>query len=399
MKAMTAHFAFFLLAVVMAATSCSGPSLSARRAIVEKSAVRLGSGDLPTPFLDEVGSARVLFFGETHYVAEHQAMLARLAVALGPRGFGLVLNEGMAADSFLDDAYVQGLIGELPRSARAFDGAWLDVLRAHNAGLPPSDRIHVGLFDMDHFGDEFGSVVDFCAGLLEAREPAKAVALRGLFAGIKAGRPAGGLSSGEADAFVAGLGPLGLEAWMRGGLADAARAELASVPLREKWSDEGREAFIAERIASFVAAYPGSRIVVNCGMNHAQKEAFLSGPKLDYARTRIAALPAFKDDPAAAYSLAALPLRGEGIDHFYDKDASSYDLAASSDPAGLIRLLGEAGGGGPAFLSLRGGDFRSTAWVWQDRWSSYRLKPGAAFDGLLVYPEGHIPSGLAVFRR
>jgi hypothetical protein len=385
--------ALLALPLAFMASCATSPAIVA--GLVQAKAEPFPVGALPPGLLEELQPVSVVFLGETHYVAEHQAFLADLASGLRPFGFQLVLQEGMHCDGWAADDYVQGWLDALPPNVAAFDSAWLDRLRSLNSGLAEDERIHVAYFDMNHFPGEFLASLRLAVGLA-ASESLNREAL-----GLLATDPRSAAYPGAVEAFRRAMDslPPGLDGKWSRRLSAAAAVELRSLALRREWNDEAREALIYDTIAGFVAKAPEGKALVNCGLNHAEARPVLPGPRLDPARKRLGELPEYSSGIRLIYSLAAVPLSGTRIAHFYDKAGTDYDLLAGSSPANVLRMLGAVAPGRNCYLPLDGGQFAGLKLLWDDGTSREVFAAAAVFDGILVYPKGSIPDSLAPLRQ
>lgn len=371
----------------------SGAPRAVLQPIVARDAIFTAPGTAPDALVTRLASSRLLLLGETHYVEEHQQLLAALLPRLHAAGFRTLVDEMPHATAWTGEEYVMGRGATVPRPLAMFDQALLDGLRAFNAGLPDADRIHFAGFDMNHWPSHFQTgVSEFQArfGPVAALDqvmattpdtPAYLTALQALPASLAADRLA----------LEASLGSRRLAQ-----LTELVEVERRSQPLRVRFDDAAREAIIVERVAATLSAAGGSGLVVNCGMNHAQKET-LSGPTAQVVGTWLAHHPeTYGGNPAGLTSIAFAGARGLRLSHFSDPVAWSFDLTAEDPDNSLTRILAELAADQLAWLPLGNPVFSSQA-VTVDYGHAVQVLPvGRQYDWVVLYPSVSVLRSLSM---
>lgn len=329
---------------------------------------------IPQSMLERLDNTRVLVFGETHYVQEHQEYVSELLVLLSPLGFRTYLQEGMHAIGWIANDYVHGVIDDLPRALYMFDGYLLRELREYNASVPANQRISFHHVDINHWIGIFREAIDviekridtrdFFAEILAAEDdsPDYERALQRSLARLREERSK--YASRWSEAWVARIDEL-LE------------VELASLAIRRNWDSAERELWIRELTKRRIDA-TALKVVVNAGMNHAQKRYFRGmGPGGSYE---------LQGEMIAAnypsYHVAFFGVRGEAKSSFLDREARSFDLVRQTRKDDLVNVVARQMAGRIAWLPLDDPIFANPM-----RLDGNRVIPADQFDALVFYPE------------
>jgi erythromycin esterase-like protein len=378
------------------AVACGGGRSDVPRAAIEavvaRDAVFFNSDEIPDALAGALAGRRVVLFGETHYVQEHQDLLVRLLPRLHAAGFRFILQEDMQAMAWPGEEYAMLRSDELPHDVAAFDRSLLSGLRAFNAGLPEAERIHFAGFDMNHsdgmfgwaaaeFQRRFGHVPQLDAALAEPpRSTRYAAELEVAAARLQA----------EREAVIAVLG-----AARHAELLDLVDVERKSVPVRARFSDDAREEIIRERVTRALAVAGNAAVAVNAGMNHAQKEKFM-GATSEYVGTWLAKHPeAYGGDRAALLSIAFTGAKGTRRGQAWTPDTWTFDVVAQAAENDLIRIVAEQAAGRSAWLPLRDALFEERIDMDLGGWIQ-TARPRRQFDALVVYPEVSVLKSLAL---
>lgn len=388
---------FVACALLAAGLACGGGSEVPRGAIepvVARDAVFSAPDAVPDALAGALAGRRVVLFGETHYVQEHQDLLVRLLPRLHAAGFRFILQEDMQAMAWPGEEYAMLRSDELPDDVAAFDRTLLSGLRAFNAGLPEAERIHFAGFDMNHsdgmfgsaaagFQRRFGHVPQLDAALAQApRSSRYAAELDVAAARLEA----------EREAVIAVVG-----AARHAQLVDLVDVERKSIPVRRQFTDDAREAIIRERVVKALAAAGSAAVAVNTGMNHAQKEKFM-GATSEYVGTWLAKHPgAYGGDPAALFSIAFTGAKGTRRSEAWTPGTWTFDVVAEAAENDLIRIVAERAAGRSAWLPLRDPIFDEKIDLDLGR-STYTVRPRRQFDGLVVYPDVSVLESLSLLR-
>lgn len=339
-------------------------------------------GDIPTSLLDITGAARIVILGETHYVQEHQEFLSFFLPAMYERGFRMFITEGMQCESALFDLYVQGAEIELPGYLKNLDLIILESLREFNRNLKEQGKstFHMNCFDMNHWFGAFSDCLELYLSSLYGKSD-----LNSYVQAIKAGQK----SESRYGSAITDL----LDHLERTGAADdpangelirMCRNELESIELRDKWSDRIREDLIYRNIQETVTAAEG-KIIINCGMWHAQKTNVWKIGGNEWMGMRLQ-----KDfSPDDLYHLAVFAFKGEKKRSFNSSERIGFDIMSSPSGNNLTRLMAERSKGLYAFVNFKGVEYSDKIAIdYSD--SLEREVPGDHFDGLLIYPQSTV---------
>ncbi len=390
------------LLVLLASWACSsseGSSLASRdqiEPVVARDAVPFDPGTLPDALVARLAGARVALLGEMHYVQEHQELLALLLARLQAAGFRWILQEQPHGTAWTGDEYVALRSDVLPVDVDAFNRTLLDGVRALNAALPEGERLRFAGFDMNFgartfvqgvtlFQERFGRVAQLDALLAAAPDSsAYAAALDALPAALE----------GDAAGLSATLGP---DRYAQ--LLDLVDVERRSRPLRIAGdTGPGREALIRERILHAVSGAGGAGVAVNCGRWHAQQAAEMLPPDEPVGAWLAAHPETYGGDPAALVSIAFYAARGERLASWDAPAATSFDAVRDAPPNDLVRILAERAGSASAWLPFDDPLFAGWRMLAYGGGAFDVLHPGAAFDGMVLYPDATILASLALVR-
>ncbi len=361
--------------------------------IVARDATFTAPGAVSDALVARLSASRLVLFGETHYVEEHQQLLVALLPGLHAAGFRTLVDEMSHATAWTGEEYVMGRSDILARPLAQLDKAFLDGLRAFNAGLPEVERIHYAGFDMNHwsihfrtgvaeFQARFGPVAELDEIMAAAPDsPAYLAALQALPARLAVGR-------------VALEGALGTGRFAQ--LAELVEVERRSQPLRARMDYAAREVIIVERISAALSAAGNASVAVDCGMTHAQKET-RSGPVAQVVGTWLAHHPeTYGGDPAGLVSIAFAGARGLRLSSYFDTVPWSFDVIAEDPDNSLTRILAEQAAGRLAWLPLTDPVFSSRD-IKVDYGRDVHVLPlGRQYDGLVLYPSVSVLRSLSM---
>lgn len=141
------------LVLVALATACSQVtevSTMDLTEVVERDGLSFSMGSIPDEVLDRLASNRVVLVGETHFLREHDELMADLLRELQARGFRQFLFEwSQAADWLLADFVEDRGLEPGWTPPLSIGGALLAAIRDFNRTLPDDDRIEVHAIDVN----------------------------------------------------------------------------------------------------------------------------------------------------------------------------------------------------------------------------------------------------------
>jgi hypothetical protein len=362
--------------------------------VVARDAVLFAPDGVPDAIDALLGGARLVVFGEAHYVEEHQRFLVRLLPKLHAAGLRVLLQEEMTASAWAGDEYARLRSDALPIEVGALNRILLDGLRAFNAGLAEADRIAFEGVDANHWPDilqtaladfqvRFGAVAAL-AGLMAA--PPDSAAYQAALAALPA------TLAGQAADLEAQLGPA-----RHALLLDLVDVELRSLPWRLRQDGAAREAIIERRVAAALAAAGSGPVALNMGAWHSQRVRQMP-PSLQPVAAWLAVTPSvYGGDPAALRVIACVPARGMSIANFTDPWAFAFDVRHQAEND-LTRILSERAGDQAALLPLADPVFDGAALSFALTRNVFLLQPGRLWDALVLYPSATVLTSLAPYR-
>jgi hypothetical protein len=150
---------------------------------------------------------------------------------------------------------------------------------------------------------------------------------------------------------------------------------------RSSKNESFREEFMLNFILSFIERNPTKKIIINCGMYHAQKQTLVGS---DIKRI---AYYIFQNFPDETYTISFVGIKGERKSHFYDTNTNSFNLLNETKKHDLIKIIGDKAGAYLSFLSLEDGIFEKNMLVTYTTASTITLSPSKQFNVLISYPE------------
>ncbi len=348
----------------------------------------------PDALVARLSGARVVLLGEMHYVQEHQDFLAVLLPRLQAAGYRWILQEQMHATAWTGEEYVLLRSDALPVEVAALNQTLLDGVRAMNAGLPEAERMHFAGFDMNHgvglfshglllFQERFGPLSQLDALLATTPDSAQYAAALEALPGV--------LAADEAAISAA----IGADRYAQ--LVELVDVERRSLPLRRAGdTGAGRELVIRERILAALSRAAGAGVAVNCGRWHAQRAPEMP-PWDEPVGTWLARHPeAYGGDPGALVSVAFFAARGERRPSYNDPVAVPFDVVTDAPPSDLVRIVAERAGAEGAWLPFQDPVFSGTQMLANGGGTINVLRPGAAFDGMVLYPHASVLASMAL---
>lgn len=386
-----------LVPVLACLAACDRPRAHVPRSALEPVVARdmeaVPAGSVPAGLVERLGGARLILLGESHYVQEHQEFLVALLPHLHAAGVRHLLQEDMHATAWTGEEYVMARSDLIPPVMDRFDRTLLAGLRAFNDGLPPADRIHYGGFDMNHWVGifaEYAGEFQRRFGKVAALDPVLAAPPdSAAYQAALDALPAALAADAEALSAALGADPYAL-------LLELVEVEAQSLRLR-KLGTAGhlpREELIRARVLEVLRRAGGSPVAVNCGGFHAQKQQVF-GPDFEATGSWLARHPElYGGDAGRLRTFAFLGARGWRKSSF-DGPPWWLDVVGQAGPDDLIRILAEQAGPRLAFLPLDSPVFVSGAVElrWDGQAGSGPI--GAAFDGIVLYPDVSLLASLS----
>ncbi|TVQ96686.1 MAG: hypothetical protein EA403_15830 [Spirochaetaceae bacterium] len=363
---------------------------------------------VPSELVEALRSHRLVLFGESHYVQEHQDFVVLLLQELHPHGLRWFAEELSHASGWAVDDYVRGRRDDPPPSVARMNQTYLIGLRAFNATLPPSERIRFRYIDMNHNPTAFRtslqmmkretdlSPVEAEITAVLALDPYEEEYLDALHALERSARLMDATDAAAEPGVGAALRDRAGDRWFHR-LRETLEIEIRSFALRLQWDVADRERIMIDLVHAILDESDNDMVTVNTGMFHAQRQRFM-GTRQEWLGEYLARNPQLTEgaEPGSHSgfcSIAFFGMRGERIRHSRDQNPQPMRPLAELPQHNLSRRIadaaGAAAGGGeiPAvFLPLDHPAFDRRMLV-SYGFSPVRAIPARQFDAFVVYPE------------
>lgn len=346
--------------------------------------------------VNRLSDAKIIVVGETHYVQEHQEFFSLLLERLYENNVRIFTTESNHSEGVIFNLYVSGADIELTDMEKGMDSYWMDSLRAFNQKLKRENKplLQMQTFDMNHWPEVFsrsmkiyGQHISDNADLLKLVEKISktniasreyADAIRELSAGAESNRYQ--LTESENNTII-----------------EMCQIEIRSMVLRNSFDNQKREEIIIENIENSIAQLKDDeKIVINCGMWHAQKTSIWDigveqwlGEYLQGAY-----------DSHELFHLAVFAVKGEKKAKFYSKERSYYNLLEADSPPNISKELAVIADGRISFLDMTTIDWRKKiTFDYGYKTRLVKMIPGNHYDGLLMYPAQSVLESSLLFER
>lgn len=381
-------------AILAAAHGCT-PITEVKAPEIEEVVLQDGEpfepGSMPVDLVERLARHRLVVVGETHFIREHEEMVADLLGALHSRGFRqLLLEWPQAADWLLADFVGDGRLEPDWRPPRPMGGDLLVAVRDLNRSLPTDDRIRVRGIDVnlgEYGGQEM--FVELLRSLTRHLSPSEALFPLTRDRHRDPRRYARALEAvaQELDARAAELAEAWGEAWYRL-VAEMMEVERASIQIRAVREDHYelsvklREGLMKTLTDRRLAEHDHG-VVLNVGSSHAQKGR-LRGTRQEWLGDYLV-----HQSPVVRGSVFVLQVSPARVVPESGNGTVYFDVEASSPEHELFRTMARTWPGMNVFLPLddpmfeAGGiamNFEEVIWV---------CAPKGQYDGIVVLPLGH----------
>lgn len=321
---------FFVL-VMTACSQVTEVSTPELQQIVERDGVAFSAGSIPAELLDRLASHRVVLVGETHFLREHDELMAELLRELHTRGFRQFLFEwAQTADWLLADFVEDGGLEPDWKPPLSIGGNLLTSIRDFNRTVPKDERFRVHAIDVNLADYGGGEAFIWSLDRLTRHLPTPGP-LSGFLQGdndISVKRLLGlwilqnDLQTGRAE-LVASWG----EYWYET-VVEMVEVELSSVQIRGSREHNYDESVrlredVMKRLTDRRLSDCPEGAVINVGGNHAQKQR-LKGTRQEWLGDYLV-----HRSPAAGGSVIVLVVTAAQISSSPGSGIPDYDLSAS----------------------------------------------------------------------
>ena len=384
-----------LLAVSAASLSCGGGvdadvSRAELAAIVEADSLSFDGTNVPSQLSEQLAPNQVIVLGETHHLREHWAFVAELLRALHGSGVRQLLIESPQMADWLFDDYVTGGGLEPTYELPAFYSRQLEAIRSFNETLPPDERIHVRLIDVneEHHGgaEAFRGLLALTMQHVDQYAPASTF-LDTDFADEDAERDAIEiLQSALEDDRDMLITMWGADWYAR--VVEMISVERSSIDVRSfrETDDEEavrqREAVIKGLVDDRLTDYP-HRTVINIGSTHAQK-SYLRGTEIEWLGDYLV-----HRSPAVTGGIIVIDIVAARIELEPGATGTEFDVIDSSPDYELFRTMAETFPGKTVYLPLEATLFRDQTVAVNYEETIFVATLGDQYDAVLLYGSAH----------
>ncbi len=372
-----------ILSITLVASSCNTDEvMDVKRVetLIERDLVRFTTSELPSEIINASNNVKLVFLGETHYLQQHHEYLLTIVEEVQPAGFTVLADELSQALSWMAEDYVSGELNDVPEYLRFLDNHLLEALRKRNAEA--GEMVQLTYFDANQKGtfplsldeiakivgqDEWINIVDDIPVDTENYQQK----LEELHQQLTT----------SPDVFLSKWG----NKWYHR-IFDMVKVEMASIAWRKSGRDVLREDIMKDNLDKLENDH--QKILVNCGMYHAQKETFMGS-----SITRLAGYY----EPTEVYAIAFSAIKGERIHNFFDENTIQFNIPKEAQRENLIRVMGEIAGNTMAFLEMTDPEYKEVFDVMYVSGSSHKVPPGKQFDAIITYPNVTLLSSMTEF--
>ena len=337
------------------------------------------SADTPGGLNDLYESNRVLVFGETHYVQEHQDFIISQLPALSDAGYRTIFQESFHCFTWMLEDYISGEISELPEFLLYFDNTLIEGIKNYNAAVHDSLKFELIYMDVNHWDTNFVICLDEIELILGGQD---------IFVDIK------NISTdsedyiqelqrmkAEIESNLNSFTNLWGEKWLDR-ILEIISFEIESVEYRLNRSDTYRESLMSENILNVMslAENTNEKFLVNTGSYHAQLITYM-GVDIDRLARRL------KEEENKTSSIAFIGIRGERKEHFYDETNKSFDLIDESSSDNILNEIDRLASNNMSYLSLSNNIFsEQKIKIRYVSGVSINEPIGTQFDAIITYP-------------
>lgn len=372
-------FILCILSFFLTIGSCRKDKIVDITPLISNDLIRFSFNEIPASLQNLIDKNRIIFLGETHYVQEHQEFVSLLLEKYSYDSL-IFITESFSAFNWIVDDYVNNKINYLPNCIRFFDNLWFEKIKEINA--EGKTRVQAYCMDVNHWKDNFINSV---------KESEKIRGEQPIFEKIKY-LDANSKEYYEAlsklkdqlvtnkESYIQKWGNLWYDRYYQ--MVDF---EISSNAYRRNNEDEKfRELFLYDFVLSIAEKYPHHKIMVDCGMYHAQKQT-LMGENIQ----RLAGYLTQKY-PENTASIAFVGMKGERKFHFYDQKAITFDIERETAQNDIIHCIGKVDNDSLTLLNLGDSKYLNKYNITYISGNTINLSPGKQFDALVTFPEIHI---------
>lgn len=352
---------------------------------IEDSIVVFEKNTFPSQLSDILSDNKLVIFGETHYVQEHQEFIVSILPYLSFQGYTVIFQELFHGFNWMVEDYINGELNNLPEVILYFDATLIEGIKAFNATVDEDQKISLIYMDMNHWQSNF---------LKSVEEIEKNLGPVELFSNIKNVNPNKAKDQLEEilvlmkDQEARYKLEFGLRWYQR--IIDMIEAEILSVDYRNQRNGSDREQFMVNNITSFLETHPGQKGMINTGMFHGQKKTYMGEPIKRLGQI-------LKDQNLSMFSIAFIGLKGTTKSTFDATEKISFDLIQNASNDDIILILDELSSPNLSFLPLRHQSYEKDVTISFTSQTTISAPIGQQFDGIITYPEISILKSMDIY--
>jgi len=346
--------------------------------ILDSDLVTFSKNEIPSELNTAIKKHKIIILGETHYVQEHHDFISVLLNELTQDNEHIFfIQEQPNAFNWMLNDYFNGQIDYLPNDIKYFDHFLFEEIKEINSKEIDSLKVEFFYMDVNH-GKSFLSSIT---------ESEKIIGSQIEFAPIKSAvfdsndysyklRELNNILQSKKKELIKKWG----EKWYLRYL-QMVETEVISNIYRTKNDETVREKVMFNLIKSIYKENPNNKIIINCGMNHAQKNSLMGSN-----HKRIGGL-VNQEFPNEVYSIAFVGVKGYSKKgHWYNK-VVKYNLKNEAKKNDLIGIIGGKSGNSRTFINLSDLVFKEKILISYHLGKTRKVKPSSQFDAIITYPE------------
>ena len=258
----------YTLLFVLVLSSCVKQEFINPEQIVDQDLITFNHDQIPAELQDVIDTHRILILGETHYVQQHQEFVSTILNNIKEDSL-IYVAELFNAFNWMVEDYISGKIDYVPDCVNYFENYTIEKIKDLNRN---GKSAQMYLMDENHWTDNFiysvseiekiiGIIIDFQT-IKSMPSDSKAyknelVRLSSLF------------ETNKSD-FVEKYGSIWYER-----LDQLIKNEIKSSDYRSTYSEDLREHFMVDFLLKIIKQNPNKKIIIDCGMTHAQRETLM----------------------------------------------------------------------------------------------------------------------------
>lgn len=352
--------------------------------VVNQDLVLFSKNKLPAELHESINLKRIIVLGETHYLQEHQEFVCNILNNL-PNDSIIFITESIGINNWLVEDYMNGKINHLPNTIRFFDNYWIETIKKINK---TDKNIQFYFMDVNHWKSNLKNninVIEKLNGKIPEFQIIKAAKVDSEEYMLRIKELLAKMIE-NSDMYKKRFGDIWYHRYMK-----ILKDELLSSNYRKTSNEELRERFMFDFIIEQIEKNPSKKILINCGMYHAQKETMMG--------TKIKRLAHFLNEkyPKDLFSVALIGIKGERKFNFYDENTIQFNILNETSKNNLTNIIGNRAGTKYSFLHLRNDIFSTKMRTTYISSTAGRYIPSNQFNAIITIPEVNLLKSMIDF--